>query len=172
MRSGKFARPMPEGQKRGPNQHLAHLPSVRMVPGRLGAYAAVYDHPTRYVGGALSVAVLTTCQVAVSPFLAIDDTCLDKILRAVHDPSKGRKPVKPLLLGTFAIAWIAGNAHADDAEPASVVALIREWRALEATCRGSGDPGACDKLHNVAQALGQNGLCFNGYGSGRRWVKC
>jgi hypothetical protein len=79
--------------------------------------------------------------------------------------------VKTLPLLTFAIAGVAGSAYADEA-PASVVALIREWRALEATCRGSNDPGACDRLNIVGQELGQQGWCFNGYGASRRWVRC
>ena len=74
--------------------------------------------------------------------------------------------------GIGAIAGIAGNAHAAESEPASVAALIREWRTLEAACRGSNDPAACDKLNSVGEELGQKGLCFNGYGSGRRWVRC
>ena len=74
--------------------------------------------------------------------------------------------------GIGAIAGIAGNAHPAESEPASVAALIREWRTLEAACRGSNDPAACDKLNSVGEELGQKGLCFNGYGSGRRWVRC
>ena len=72
----------------------------------------------------------------------------------------------------FAIAGIAGNAYATESEPSGVLALIREWKALEAACRGSNDPTACEKLNSVGQELGQKGRRFNGYGSGRRWVKC
>jgi hypothetical protein len=80
--------------------------------------------------------------------------------------------VKTLLLFLCPIAGIAGNAYATESEPTSAVALIREWRALEAACRGGNDPAACEKLDSVGQELGQKGWCFNGYGSGRRWVKC
>jgi hypothetical protein len=76
------------------------------------------------------------------------------------------------LLFTFAIAGIAGNAYATESEPTSALALVRDWRALEATCRGSNDPVACEKLETVGQALGQRGWCFNGYGSSRRWLRC
>ncbi len=79
--------------------------------------------------------------------------------------------MRAALLFTCAIAGIAGNAYAQG-EPESVAALIREWRALEATCRGSNDPVACNQLNGVGQQLGQKGWCFNGYGSGRRWVRC
>jgi hypothetical protein len=88
------------------------------------------------------------------------------------------RPRERLPLGWFAasgisaIAGIAGNAYAAESEPASVAALIREWRTLEAACRGSNDAAACDKLNSVGEELGQKGLCFNGYGSSRRWVKC
>jgi hypothetical protein len=54
----------------------------------------------------------------------------------------------------------------------SASALIRDWRALDAACRGSNDPATCEKLYSVEQQLGQKGWCFNGYASGRRWVKC
>ena len=80
--------------------------------------------------------------------------------------------MKTLLLVPCAIAGIAGTARADESGPTSVPALIREWKVLEATCRGSNDPAACDKLNSVGEELGRKGLCFNGYGSGRRWVRC
>jgi hypothetical protein len=88
------------------------------------------------------------------------------------DPSEGVSSVKTFLLFMCAITGIAGNAYATESEPTSAVALIREWRALEAACRGSNDPAACQKLDSIGQELGQKGWCFNGYGSGRRWVKC
>ena len=88
------------------------------------------------------------------------------------DPSEGVSYVKTFLLFMCAIAGIAGNAYATESEPASVAALIREWRVLEAACRGSNDPAACEKLDSIGQELGQKGWCFNGYGSGRRWVRC
>jgi hypothetical protein len=88
------------------------------------------------------------------------------------DPSEGKSNVKILLLFISAIAGIAGNAYATESEPTSAAALFREWRALEAVCRGSNDPAACEKLDSIGQELGQKGWCFNGYGSGRRWVRC
>jgi hypothetical protein len=69
-------------------------------------------------------------------------------------------------------AGIAGHAQADESDPASGAALIREWKSLEALCRGSNDPAACERLNTIADQLGQKGWCFNGYGSGRRWMKC
>ena len=80
--------------------------------------------------------------------------------------------MKTLLLVACAITGVAGNARADESEPTSVPARIREWKVLEAACRGSNDPAACDKLNSIGDQLGQKGLCFNGYGSGRRWVRC
>jgi hypothetical protein len=80
--------------------------------------------------------------------------------------------VKTLPLVTCAITGVAGNAYATESEPTSAATLIREWRVLEAACRGSNDPAACEKLNSIGDQLGQKGLCFNGYGSGRRWVKC
>ena len=76
------------------------------------------------------------------------------------------------LLFTYAIAAIAGSAYATESEPTSAPALLRDWRALEAACRGSNDLAACEKLDSVGQELGQKGWCFNGYGSSCRWVKC
>jgi hypothetical protein len=76
------------------------------------------------------------------------------------------------LLFTFALAGIAGNAYANESEPTSAPALLRDWKALEAARRGSNDPAACEKLDSVGQQLGQQGWCFNGYGSSRRWVRC
>jgi hypothetical protein len=82
-------------------------------------------------------------------------------------------PMKTLLfLFPFAVAGIAENAYATESEPTSAAALIREWKSLEAVCRGSNEPAACEKLNSVGEELGQKGWCFNGYGSGRRWVKC
>ena len=75
-------------------------------------------------------------------------------------------------LFTFAIAGIAGNTCATESDLTSAVALIREWKSLEAVCRGSNDPAACEKLDSVGQELGQKGWCFNGYGFRRRWVRC
>ncbi len=80
--------------------------------------------------------------------------------------------MKTLLLFMCASAGLAGNADATDSEPTSAAALIREWKVLEAACRGSNDAAACEKLDSIGQELGQKGWCFNGYGSGRRWVKC
>ena len=54
---------------------------------------------------------------------------------------------------TCAIAGIAGNAYATESQPTSAAALIREWRALEAACRGSNDAMACDKRDSVEQEL-------------------
>lgn len=71
-----------------------------------------------------------------------------------------------------ALAGVAENSFADEREPMGSAALIREWRSLEAICRGSNDPAACERLNSVGDELGQKGWCFNGYGSGRRWVKC
>ena len=93
------------------------------------------------------------------------------LFSAVSRSQRGSS-VKTRLLFMCAIAAIAGNAYATESEPASAVALIREWRALEAVCRGSNDPAACERLDSVGQELGQKGWCFNGYGSGRRWVRC
>lgn len=77
-----------------------------------------------------------------------------------------------LFLFPFAVAGIAENAYATESEPTSAAALIGEWKSLEAICRGSNEPAACEKLNSVGEELGQKGWCFNGYGSGRRWVKC
>jgi hypothetical protein len=77
-----------------------------------------------------------------------------------------------LLLVPCAVAGIVESAYAADSDPTSAAALTREWKSLEAVCRGSGDPEACEKLNSVGQELGQIGWCFNGYGSGRRWVRC
>jgi hypothetical protein len=77
-----------------------------------------------------------------------------------------------LLLVPCAVAGIVESAYAADSDPTSAAALTREWKSLEAVCRGSGDPEACEKLNSVGQELGQTGWCFNGYGSGRRWVRC
>jgi hypothetical protein len=76
------------------------------------------------------------------------------------------------ILVTFAIAGIAGNAYATGGDPMSAPALLRDWKALEAACRGNNDPTACERLDGVEQQLGQKGWCFNGYGSSRRWVRC
>jgi hypothetical protein len=72
------------------------------------------------------------------------------------------------LLSTCVAVGIVGNAHAQD----NVLALIREWRAFEMACRGSGDPAACDKRDGVAQELGQMGWCFKGYNYDRQWTRC
>ena len=64
----------------------------------------------------------------------------------------------------FAIAGIAENAYATESEPTSAAALIREWKALEAVCRGSNESwGMREKLNSVGQEPGQKGRCFNGY---------
>ena len=76
-----------------------------------------------------------------------------------------------LFLVPFAVAGIAENAYATESEPTSAAALIREWKSPEAICRGSNEPAACDKLNGVGEELGQKRWCFNGYGSGPRWVK-
>jgi hypothetical protein len=81
-----------------------------------------------------------------------------------------RRPKR--ILVTFAIAGIAGNACATEGGLMSAPTLLREWKALEAACRGSNEPTACERLDGVEQQLGQKGWCFNGYGSGRRWVRC
>ena len=83
-----------------------------------------------------------------------------------------REGIQILLASTCAIAGIAGNGYATESEPTSGPALIREWKILEAACRGSNDPAACERLNSVGEELSQKGWCFNGYGSGRRWVKC
>jgi hypothetical protein len=81
--------------------------------------------------------------------------------------------VKALLfLFQFAVLGAAENVYATESEPMSAAALIREWKSLEAICRGSNEPSACEKLNSVGEELGQQGWCFNGYSSGRRWVKC
>jgi hypothetical protein len=54
----------------------------------------------------------------------------------------------------------------------SAPALLRDWKALEAACRGNNDLMACEKRDSVGQELGQKGWCFNGYGPSRRWVRC
>ena len=81
----------------------------------------------------------------------------------------GRRAAQLLVTRAFAVT--AGNAHAAESETTSVAGLIREWDVLEAACRGSNEPEACDKLNRIGAELGQKGFCFNGYGSGRRWVK-
>lgn len=87
--------------------------------------------------------------------------------------TKRKRPREALLfLFPFAVAGIAQNAYATESEPTSATALIREWKSLEAICRGSNEASACEKLNGVADELGQQGWCFNGYSSGRRWVKC
>jgi hypothetical protein len=86
--------------------------------------------------------------------------------------SAATSPRPNRLLFTFALAGIAGNAYATEGDPMSAPALLRDWKALEAACRGSNDPAACEKLDSVEQQLGQKGWCFNGYGSSRRWVRC
>jgi hypothetical protein len=84
--------------------------------------------------------------------------------------TKRKRPREALLfLFPFAVAGIAQNAYATESEPTSATALIREWKSLEAICRGSNEASACEKLNGV---VGQQGWCFNGYSSGRRWVKC
>ena len=59
--------------------------------------------------------------------------------------TKRKRPREALLfLFPFAVAGIAENAYATESEPTSATALIREWKSVEAICRGSNEASACE----------------------------
>jgi hypothetical protein len=45
-------------------------------------------------------------------------------------------------------------------------------RLAPSPCRGSNDPAALREAQQRRAGTRQKGWCFNGYGFGRRWVKC
>jgi hypothetical protein len=62
-----------------------------------------------------------------------------------------------LFLFQFAVVGVAENVYATESEPTSAAALIREWKSLEAICRGSNEPSACEKLSSV-RGIGATGV--------------
>ena len=63
-----------------------------------------------------------------------------------------------LVLFACAIVGLAENAFADEGDPMGGAALIREWKALEAVCRGSNNPAACERLNTVGDELGKGAV--------------